>query len=147
MTDNERTPVDTVRMFVNGQAMSGGSLSDALDGARFLGPASTAPKYRFYSVRDEFPGLHPVAAAGVAVPGEVYEVPYAMLRAKLLPREPAELELGVIELADGSGSLSMRMRADALGRPGVTDISDACGWLAYLAGPGKGVPSDERTPG
>jgi gamma-glutamylcyclotransferase (GGCT)/AIG2-like uncharacterized protein YtfP len=131
--------VDSVRMFVNGQAMSGGSLNDALDGARFLGAALTAPRYRFYSVRDEFPGLHPVAQGGAAVPGEVYEMPYAMLRDQLLPREPAELELGVIELADGHGSLSMRIRAWALGRPGVIDISETGGWLAYLAAAGRGM--------
>ena len=125
--------MDTVRMFVNGQAMRGGSLHDALDQARFLGPALTAPRYRFYSVRDEFPGLHPAGEAGFAVPGEIYEMPYAMLRDRLLPREPRELELGVIELSDGQGSLSMRMREWALDADGVTDISAAGGWLAYLA--------------
>jgi gamma-glutamylcyclotransferase (GGCT)/AIG2-like uncharacterized protein YtfP len=129
--------VDTVRMFVNGQAMRGGSLSDALADARFLGAALTAPRYRFFSVRDEFPGLHPVTESGAAVPGEVYEMPYAMLRDSLLPREPAELELGVIELAEGQGALSMRMRAWALDAPGVTDISGAGGWLAYLAALGR----------
>jgi hypothetical protein len=121
-------------MFVNGQAMSGGSLNGALAGARFLGPATTAPRYRFYSVRDEFPGLHPVAENGRAVPGELYEVSYEILREHLLPNEPPELELGVIELEDGTGSLSMRMRAEALTAPGVRDISDAGGWRAYLAG-------------
>ncbi|MGW4071642.1 allophanate hydrolase-related protein [Nocardia grenadensis] len=124
--------MDRVTMFVNGQAMSGGTLNDALTGARFLGKVGTAPKYRFYSVRDEFPGLHPVGSGGAVVPGELYEVDYDLLREKLLPREPAELELGVIELADGSGSLAMRMRESALGAPGVTDISDRGGWLAYL---------------
>lgn len=124
----------TVRMFVNGQAMSGGSLSDALSGGIFLGQAQTAPRYRFFSVRDEFPGLHPVASAGAMVPGELYELSYSVLREVLLPREPPELELGVIEMDDGSGSLSMRMRPDALGRPGVVDITDAGGWHAYLAG-------------
>jgi hypothetical protein len=34
---------------------------------------------------------------------------------------------------DGSPSLSMRMREDRLGDPGVTDISDRGGWLAHLA--------------
>jgi hypothetical protein len=124
-------------MFVNGQALRGGPLSDALAEARFLGAVLTAPRYRFFSVRDEFPGLHPVGRGGTAVPGEIYEMPYAMLRDGLLPREPAELELGVIELADGQGSLSMRMRDWALGAPGVTDISEAGGWLAYLAGIGR----------
>ncbi|MGI5272381.1 allophanate hydrolase-related protein [Nonomuraea sp. CA-218870] len=129
--------MENLRMFVNGQAMSGGSLNAALAGARFLGPATTAPRYRFYSVRDEFPGLHPVGEDGHAVPGELYEVTYEILRDHLLPGEPPELELGVIELADGSGSLSMRMRAEALEAPGVTDISEAGGWRAHLAGGGS----------
>ena len=121
-----------VTMFVNGQAMSGGTLNDALHRARLIGKVDTAPKYRFYSVRDEFPGLHPVESDGVVVPGELYAVDYDVLRDELLPREPSELELGVIELADGSGSLSMRMRDSALTAPGVTDISDRGGWVAYL---------------
>ncbi|MEV5835102.1 gamma-glutamylcyclotransferase [Nocardia sp. NPDC052112] len=122
----------TVRMFVNGQALSGGSLNDALEGARLIGEAKTAPRYRFYTVRDEFPGLHPVASGGVAVPGEVYEVSYEVLREKLLPREPSELELTVIELEDGSGSFSMKMRDESVSLPGVSDISDRGGWIAYL---------------
>ena len=61
--------MSAVRMFVNGQAMSGGSLSDALAGGRFLGAANTAPRYRFFSVRDEFPGLFRVADGGVPIPG------------------------------------------------------------------------------
>ncbi|WP_047868561.1 gamma-glutamylcyclotransferase [Nocardiopsis sp. RV163] len=126
----------TVRMFVNGQAMSGGDISHALEGARFLGPARTAPHYRFYSVRDEFPGLHPVERDGRSVPGELYEVEYAQLRERLLPEEPEELELGVIEMADGSGSLAMRMRASALTLPEVCDISEQGGWRAYLVGRG-----------
>jgi hypothetical protein len=125
--------VNAIRMFVNGQAMSGGSLSGALAGGRFLGATDTAPLYRFFSVRDEFPGLIKVAVGGVAVPGELYEIGYEVLRDGLLPREPVELELGVIQLADGSGSLSMRMRDAALHLPGVVDISDAGGWHAYLA--------------
>lgn len=122
---------DRVRMFVNGEAMSGGQLNAHLSGAIFCGLRSTAPRYRFYSVRDEFPGLHPVAEGGVSVPGELYEVRYAALRDMLLPAEPPELELGIIELDDASGSLAMRMRPAALGAPGVTDISDQGGWLRY----------------
>ena len=123
----------TVTMFVNGQALSGGTLNDALAGATFLGAVDTAPNYQFFSVRDEFPGLNPVAEGGFTVPGELYEVDYDLLRLELLPREPEELELGVILLADGRGSLSMRMRAEWLDRPEVVDISDRGGWRAYIA--------------
>lgn len=120
-------------MFVNGQAMSGGGINFALDGATFLGHVNTEQKYRFYSVRDEFPGLWPVSESGKTVPGELYELPYSQLRERLLPNEPPELELTIIELEDGSGSLSMRMRDDAIGQPEVVDITDYGGWHAYLA--------------
>jgi gamma-glutamylcyclotransferase (GGCT)/AIG2-like uncharacterized protein YtfP len=125
--------MEELRMFLNGTGMSGGSVNHTMVDARFIGPARTAPRYRFYAVRDEFPGLHPVADGGVAVVGELYAVTYEILRERLLPVEPPELELGVIELDDGSGTLSMRMRADALGAEGVVDISDHGGWRAYLA--------------
>jgi hypothetical protein len=121
----------TVLMFVNGQAMSGGTLNDALTDADFVGPVTTAPKYRFYSIRDEFPGIFAVDGVGAAVPGELYEVSYAVLRDKLLPREPAELELSVIELDDGRGCLSMRLRDEFVDAEGVHDISAFGGWRAY----------------
>ena len=127
-----------VRMFVNGQGMRGGEFNDAFAGATFLGEVDTAPRYRFFSVRDVFPGLHPVASGGRAVPGEVYELPYLMLADQLLPREPAELELGIIELADGTGSPAMRMRPEALTLPEAVDITDAGGWRTYLDS--KGLP-------
>ncbi|MEA5052125.1 MAG: gamma-glutamylcyclotransferase [Propionicimonas sp.] len=125
----------TVLMFVNGQAMTGGSLNTALqgDGARFVAATETADKYRFVSVRDEFPGLYPAEGRGWSVPGELYEVSYEVLRDVMLPREPAELELGVIELKDGSGSLCMHLRAEFLASPQVSDISDRGGWKKYLA--------------
>jgi gamma-glutamylcyclotransferase (GGCT)/AIG2-like uncharacterized protein YtfP len=120
-----------VQMFVNGEAMSGGRLNMHLRDAIFHGPRRTAARYRFYSVRDEFPGLYPVPAHGTSIPGELYEVSYEVLRDRLLPAEPPELELGIIELDDGSGSLSMLLRTEAVEAPGVIDISDKGGWLRY----------------
>lgn len=120
-----------VRMFVNGQAMGGGSINFALKGATLLSTIRTAPCYRFYSVRDEFPGLYPVTA-GEEIIGELYELSYAQLREKLLPNEPEELELTVIKLEDGSGTLSMRLREAVLGDSGVVDITQYGGWLKYL---------------
>src|SRR3981081_2602351 len=93
-------------MFVNGQAMSGGELNDALAFGRFLGPVRTAPEYRFFSFGDVFPGLAPVSRGAWAVPGEIDDSSYTDLGEKPLPREPAELELSVIRLEDGRGSLS-----------------------------------------
>jgi hypothetical protein len=123
--------VNLTRMFVNGQGMRGGEFNDAFSDAAFLGEIETAPLYRFFSVRDTFPGLHLIGAGGFAVPGELYELPYLMLMRRLLPREPPELELGIIELADGTGCLAMQMRQDSLLLEGTVDISEAGGWRAH----------------
>lgn len=125
--------MELIKMFVNGQAMSGGSISSGLQNARFLGAAMTAPTYRFYSVRSEFPGLSRAEHGGGSILGELYEVSYAVLRTELLPLEPPELELSIIELDDGTGSLSMVMRAEAIGAPETTDITAYGGWRAYVA--------------
>jgi len=122
----------TVTMFVNGQAMSGGPLHDALDGSRFLGPIRTAPIYRFFSFGDIYPGLAPADRGGWSVPGEIYEITYSELRDKLLPREPEELELSVITLEDGRGSLSMVCRR--LPTPTeATELTAPGGWRIHLA--------------
>jgi hypothetical protein len=127
----------TVRMFVNGQAMRGGTLHGPLSSSgRLLGTVRTAAQYAFFSCRDEFPGLHHVAGGGWSVPGELYAVDYGVLREQLLPAEPPELELGVILLEDGAGALGMRYRAAVLEDPqanGLRTIPAGTGWRDYLA--------------
>ena len=91
----------SVPLFVNGGGMRGGNVHHSIEGLPFLGEARTAPRYRFFSIRDEFPGLWPVAEGGVSVPGELYDVPLDVIRDRFIPAEPAELELSVIELDDG----------------------------------------------
>jgi gamma-glutamylcyclotransferase (GGCT)/AIG2-like uncharacterized protein YtfP len=125
------TMMNSVRMFVNGEAMRGRPLHHALDEATPLGELRTSARYRLFTIRDEFPGLLPVTEFGTAVPGELYEVSYRALRERLLPNEPRELELSVIELEDGSGALCMQLRSNVIGRPGVFDISDQGGWRNY----------------
>ncbi len=122
-----------VRMFLNGGGMRGGPVHHHIEGiAQFIGEVRTAPSYRFYSVRDEFPGIYRVGSDGFAILGELYELPMGVLRDGLLPAEPAELELSIIELEDGSASLSMVMRETELKADGVVDISTHGGWRAYM---------------
>jgi hypothetical protein len=76
-----------------------------------------------------------VPGSGVSVSGELYDVPWEVLRESLLPAEPVELELGVIQLEDGSGALAM-IRRQAFVEPGgllYRDISEHADWRAYLA--------------
>jgi len=117
-------------MFLNGTAMAGGADHHLVGDSPLLAATSTAARYRFHSVSDRYPALEDVGAAGVAVQGEVYDMSYEQLREVLLPAEPDGLELGVIELADGSGSLAMVLRRAHRGSS-VTDISALASWRAY----------------
>ena len=124
----------TVPLFVNGDGMRGGRVHHTIEAHPFLGAARTAPRYRFFSVRDEFPALWP-AADGVSVEGELYDVPLDVIRDAFIPAEPPELELSVVELEDGSSALVVMLRADvhATG-DGLEDISAHGGWRAYKEG-------------
>lgn len=120
-----------VYMFLNGEGMRGGRVHHHIAGTPFVGERRTAAKYRFYSVRDEFPGLWPASQAGYGIDGEVYDVPLEMLRDELLPDEPPELELGIVELADGVPALSMVLRRAEYESGTHRDISAYGGWRAY----------------
>ncbi len=125
-------------MFLNGGGMRSGPLHHLLAGAPLVAEISTAPRYLLYSVGDRYPALHPCekgAAAGGAVAGEVYDLPLGVLRDDLLPAEPPELELGVIELADGTAALGMILRRPCPVMADLTDITSFGGWRAYLSRP------------
>jgi gamma-glutamylcyclotransferase (GGCT)/AIG2-like uncharacterized protein YtfP len=102
-------------LFCNGGAMRGGNLHHTVSQHRFLGAVTTAPKYRFFSVRDEFPALLLCETDGAAIEGELYDVPMDKIRTDFLPAEPAELELTVVELSDGRSVLAVALR------PGIVD--------------------------
>lgn len=125
------------QLFVNGGGMSGGELHHNIADHPFIAAVRTAPHYRFYSVRDEFPGIVLAEPGqGAAVVGELYDVPLATLREKFIPDEPAELELSVIELDDGSSVLSMVLRPGEAESGKHRDITEFGGWRAYRGLPG-----------
>ena len=142
-------------MFLTGDGMLGGPLHRHIAGAPLIGERQTAPRYRLYSVRDEFPALCPVSEGGQAIRGELYDVPMGQLR-ELLEREPPELELSVVELAvvelavvelavvelaagtppagepeSTELSFGMVLRRGERERGGHTDITRYAGWRAY----------------
>ena len=84
--------------------------------------------------RDRFPALWPVDEGGTSVVGELYDVPLDTLRDRFIPAEPEELELSVIELADGSSAVAVVLRREYLNSPELTDISERDGWRAYRSG-------------
>ena len=120
-------------MFLNGTAMAGQKDYSAHAGSTFLGPRRTAAMYRFFVVRDEFPGLYPVTANGRCIDGELYDVPDEVLRERLLPAEPPELQFGQIWLLDNTAVHAMlfmpsRLRANDT----VVDISELGSFRTYL---------------
>jgi hypothetical protein len=124
----------SVPLFVNGGGMRGGEVHYSIEGLPFLREARTAPRYRFFSVRDEFPGLWPVDEGGVSIVGELYDVPLDVIRDRFIPAEPPELELSVVELDDGSSALVVVVRASFYeSGEGLKDISEFGGWRAYRA--------------
>ncbi len=125
----------SVPLFVNGEGMKGGSVHHSIAEHPFLGAAHTAPIYRFYSVGDRFPALWPVADGGVSVVGELYDVPLTTLRERFIPAEPPELELSVIQLADGSSAVAVVLRREYLESPELTDISNRADWRRHRAAP------------
>lgn len=120
-------------MFLNGGGMRGGPVHHHIADAPFVGEARTAPKYRFYAVGEDFPGLWPAqpGTEGREIAGEVYDAPLEMLRDHLLPSEPPELELGIIELTDGTPSLAMILRRAEHESGEHVDITAYGGWRAY----------------
>ncbi len=122
------------QMFLNGTAMSGQPDHGAVAGARFLGDVRTAPNYRFIAVRNEFPGLLPVDGPGARVEGELYEISEETLFRVLLPEEPAELELGTIELESGDIVNCMHLQPERVDVSDyIVDISKVASWRRYLA--------------
>lgn len=122
------------RMFLNGTAMSGQPDHQAISGATFLGPARTAPYYRFFTARDAFPGLFPVAEGGASIEGELYELPEEMLYDSLMPEEPQELELGAVVLDDGQVVNAMHLQPERIvAGDRLTDITEFGGWRRYQA--------------
>lgn len=118
-------------MFLNGTGMAGQATHWIVGDSPLVAATSTAPRYRFHAVGGAYPALEDVGAGGASVVGEVYDVSYQQLREVLLPAEPAGLELGVIELADGSGSFAMILRREHAPSDPLTDISALGSWRDY----------------
>ncbi len=131
-------------MFLNGTGMSGQATHWIVGDSPMVATTSTAARYRFHAVGGAYPALEDVGPGGASVVGEVYDVSYEQFRQVLLPAEPAGLELGVIELADGSGSFAMILRRPYAVTVEVTDISDLGSWRDYQQTQQEQPQSDQQ---
>ena len=80
--------------------------------------------------RNQRLGKREPAAAGLL---RIIRAGLTAVRDEFMPVEPPELELGVVELADGAAALAVILRPDVHARgTGLADISNYGGWRAYL---------------
>jgi len=123
--------LDDGLLFVNGTLMRGLELHANLEDAELVGEVSTAAQYRLHAIANTHPGMYRVDGGGVAVAGELYEIPIETLL-RVVEAEPAGLYRGPVELSDGRvvpGLLYPQELAAA-----HPDISDSGGWRAHLKG-------------
>ncbi len=100
-----------------------------LDGARFLEPVETAPRYRLFEVDGRWPALIE-DETGVPIAAELYEIDEPHL-ARLAELEPPGWNRAAIELADGRSAEAFL--GDQALRPRGHDVSAHGGWAAYRA--------------
>ena len=124
-----------VKLAVNGTLMRGLKLNPNLinAGAVFDREAKTEPCYRIWSIEDAHPAMKKVAAGGIAVPLEVWNVPAEGIAAILL-QEPPGLCIGLVTLDDGEVTLGV-LGEDFLIESKGKEITAYAGWRAYVASP------------
>jgi len=126
----------TVRVAVVGAHLSGMPLNTQLTerGARLVGPAHTAPDYRFFALPNSQPpkpGLLRVEAGqGAPIALEIWEMPLVHY-GSFVALIPGPLGIGTLELADGTTVQGFVCEPQAL--IAATDITHFGGWRAYIA--------------
>jgi gamma-glutamylcyclotransferase (GGCT)/AIG2-like uncharacterized protein YtfP len=105
-----------------------------LDGASFVEPVETAPRYRLFEVDGRWPALVE-DDDGVAIAAELYEIELDHV-ARLAELEPPGWERAPVELADGR-RVDAFLAAPELRARGV-DVSVHGGWAVYRASRERG---------
>ncbi|WP_410669172.1 allophanate hydrolase [Amycolatopsis sp. cmx-4-68] len=123
-----RVPLVVVGAHLRGQPLNHELTSR---GGRFVAETLTAAAYRLHALGTvpPKPGLVRVAAEGVSIAAEVWDLPVAGF-GDFVARVPAPLVIGKVELADGTSVPGFLCEPTAT--EGATDISATGGWRAYL---------------
>lgn len=120
-------------VFICGSALSGQPDHGNLSGAKFLGAATTASRYRIHSVGDGWhPGIYAVESNGVSIPGELYRLSDEQYE-HLVSTEPPHMYPVEISLSDSSTAIAMLYPRELIEQHAWPDISDLGGWAAFKA--------------
>ena len=123
-----------VLLMTNGEGMRGGRVHHTIAAHPFLGEVETAPSTGSSRCATSSPACcrSPRAAASYAASCTTCRSRCCATRSSR--DEPPELELGVVELADGRAALCMVLRPEERGRH--PEITEHGGWRAYRAARG-----------
>lgn len=117
--------------FICGSALSGQPDHANLGSARLVKAARTQPLYRLHAVGNGWhPGIYPVEANGISIPGEVYEMTLPDYE-HLLSTEPPGLYEGEVILEGGERLSAMLYPLELIEHYHWPDISHYGGWAAY----------------
>jgi allophanate hydrolase len=124
-----------VRLAVVGAHLSGMPLNHQLLelDARLVATTTTAPAYRLFDLgtTPARPGMIRDVERGAEIAVEVWELDPAGV-GTFMPKVPAPLAIGTVELADGTTVLGFLCESYALSD--AQDITDHGGWRAYQTG-------------
>ena len=101
-----------------------------LEGARFVEPAVTAPRYRLFSL-DGFPVLVEDEDGG-ALEVQVWDVPDKRW-AEIVAGEPPDMVPGEVELSDGRRVATLLGTRAFVEREGGVDVTEHRSWKAFAA--------------
>lgn len=127
----EANTLGTRYFFICGSALRGQPDHQNLQSARFIREAATQPRYRLHAVADGWhPGIYEVEAAGISIPGEVYELTLEQYE-HLLATEPPNMYPSEVILENGEVITAMLYPRQLVEQYNWPDISDYGGWAAY----------------
>jgi len=118
-------------VFICGSALKGQPDHGNLQSATFKGATKTAAQYRLHAVKDGWhPGIYAVAAGGISIPGELYELT-AEQYDYLVSTEPPDMYPEAVTLEDGGSAIAMLYPQKLIEENNYPDISEIGGWAAY----------------
>ncbi|PKO07071.1 MAG: glutamyl-tRNA amidotransferase [Chloroflexi bacterium HGW-Chloroflexi-3] len=124
--------MDKINFAVNGTLMRGFKLNKNLLelSAEFVSESRTSPRYRIWTVQDEYPAMLRDEKEGEKIVVELWKLSPDALDSNLL-QEPPGLCLGKIELDDGDDVLGVLGESYVI--QGQKEITEFGGWRQYVS--------------
>lgn len=123
----------TKLVFICGSALRGQPDHAGMQSSTFICETKTQPIYRIHSAAEGWhPAIFLAVENGVAIPGEVYEMPLVDFE-RLCASEPPHMYPAEVLLEEGKEAIAFFYPQELVEKYNWLDISDYGGWAAYKA--------------